>query len=231
LPEINIWFDEDGKLNVANINRESPGRLLVAELMIMANWLMARYLSEKGIPAIFRTQIEPKERLFRNNEGTVYQNWMQRKHLNRFILSPEPELHSGLGLEAYVTASSPIRKFFDLATQRQLRAGLGLEPPYSADEIAHIIQTLEQPMNAVSRIQYRRHRYWLLKYLEEKVGDKEEAIVLYRRKNNTHVLLTEYMLECALPVSMGIEIKPEDIVQVTIQRVDARKDILTLFLS
>lgn len=231
LPEINVWIDEDGSINVSKTNRESPGRLLVAELMIMANWLMARYLSLKGIPAIFRTQAAPKERLFRNNEGTLFQNWMQRKHLNRFILSPEPESHSGLGLEAYVTASSPIRKFFDLATQRQLRAGLGLEPPYNSNEIEHIIQTLGQPMSAVSRMQYQRHRYWLLKYLEDKVGEKEEAIVLSKRRNNYYVLLTGYMLECALPVSMGAEIRPEDIVQVTIQRVDARKDILTVFLS
>jgi len=199
--------------------------------MIMANWLMARYLSSKGIHAIFRTQAGPKERLFRNNEGTLFQNWMQRKHLSRFILSPEPESHSGLGLEAYVTASSPIRKFFDLATQRQLRAGLRLEPPYKTNEIEHIIQTLEQPMRTVSRIQYQRHRYWLLKYLEDKIGEREEAIVLSKRRNNYYVLLTGYMMECALPVSVGIDIKPEDIVQVTIQRVDARKDVLTVFLS
>ena len=231
LPEINVWIDEDGSLNVSKTNRESPGRLLVAELMIMANWLMARYLSSKGIHAIFRTQAGPKERLFRNNEGTLFQNWMQRKHLSRFILNPEPESHSGLGLEAYVTASSPIRKFFDLATQRQLRAGLGLEPPYKTNEIEYIIQTLEQPMRAVSRIQYQRHRYWLLKYLEDKIGEREEAIVLSKRRNNYYVLLTGYMMECALPVSVGIDIKPEDIVQVTIQRVDARKDVLTVFLS
>ena len=231
LPEINVWIDEDGSLNVSKTNRESPGRLLVAELMIMANWLMARYLSSKGIHAIFRTQTEPKKRLFRNNEGTLFQNWMQRKHLSRFILSPEPESHSGLGLEAYVTASSPIRKFFDLATQRQLRAGLGLEPPYKTNEIEHIIQALEQPMRAVSRIQYQRHRYWLLKYLEDKIGEREEAIVLSKRRNNYYVLLTGYMMECALPVSGGTDIKPEDIVQVTIQRVDARKDVLTVFLS
>ena len=91
-PKINVWIDEDGSLNVSKTNRESPGRILVAELMIMANWLMARYLSSKGIPAIFRTQPEPKERLFRNNEGTLFQNWMQRKYLSRFILSPEPEI-------------------------------------------------------------------------------------------------------------------------------------------
>jgi exoribonuclease-2 len=32
--------------------------------MILANSLAARYLSERGLPAIFRSQAEPRERLF-----------------------------------------------------------------------------------------------------------------------------------------------------------------------
>jgi exoribonuclease-2 len=156
---------------------------------------------------------------------------MQRKYLSRFVLSHEPESHAGLGLEAYVTATSPIRKYFDLATQRQIRAILGLEAPYSADEIQRIIQLLEQPTVMVSRIQYARNRYWLLKYLEGKIGQKEKAIVLTKMKKNYLVLLTEYMIECSLPSFAGIQLKPEDVIRVTIQHVDARKDLLAVYLS
>ena len=129
LPEINIWVDQEGIPAVSKINRESPGRMLVAELMIMANWLMARFLTDRQVPAIFRSQPEPRGRLFKNNEGTLYQNWAQRKLLNRFSLGHEARHHSGLGLESYVTATSPIRKYFDLVTQRQIRAVLGLDKP------------------------------------------------------------------------------------------------------
>ena len=231
LPEINIWIDESGKLNLARTNRESPGRLLVAELMIMANWLMAKFLAKNGLSAVYRSQTEPRDRLYQNNNGTLFQNWMQRKLLSRFMLTPEPEPHSGLGLDVYVTASSPIRKYFDLVTQRQIRAALGLEQPYSQDEIRQVIQVLEQPMGAVFRLQFQRQRYWLLKYLEGKIGEREEAIVIAKRKNNYIILLTNYMIECILPVSAGIELKPEDLVRATIQHVDARNDVLTVFLT
>ena len=231
LPEINTWIDESGNLNLAKTNRESPGRLLVAELMIMANWLMAKFLAKHGLAAVYRSQTEPRDRLYQNNNGTLFQNWMQRKLLSRFMLSPEPEHHSGLGLDVYVTASSPIRKYFDLVTQRQIRAALGLEPPYSQEEIRHLIQILEQPMGSVFRLQYQRQRYWLLKYLEGKIGDREEAIIIAKRKSNHIILLTNYMIECALPASVGIDLKPEDLVQVTIQHVDARNDVLTVFLT
>ncbi len=231
LPEVHVWIGEDGEINVNKINRESPGRLLVSEFMIMANWLMASFLAERNLPAIYRSQPKPKERLFKGYEESLFQNMMQRRLLNRFRLSSEPEHHSGLGLDAYVTATSPIRKFCDLITQRQIRAAHDLETPYSTEDIDRIIQLLEQPMANVSRIQHRRLRYWLLKYLEKRVGQKEEAIVLARRRNSYQVLVPEYMIECDLPLTSGFELKPKDLIQVTIQRVNARKDVLSVFMG
>lgn len=231
LPEIHIWIGDDGRINVNRINRESPGRRLVAETMIMANWLMAKFLAENGLPAIYRSQPKPRERLYKGEEGTLFQNHMQRRLLNRFVLGSKPESHSGLGLDAYVTATSPIRKYFDLITQRQIRARLGLEEPYSSEEIDRMILMLEQPMSRVFMVQRSRNRYWLLKYLEGRVGTKEEAIVLTRRRNAYQILLKEYMIECDLPLATGINLKPEDLIQVTIQQVDARRDRLSVFMG
>jgi exoribonuclease-2 len=86
-------------------------------------------------------------------------------------------------------------------------------------------------MSQVGRVQYTRHRYWLLKYLESQIGQKEEAIVLNRTRRNYQILLTQYMLECDLPISSGIELKPEDLIQITVQRVNARKDVLQVAIG
>jgi len=231
VPEINVWLADNGSITVNKINRESPGRMLVSELMILANRLVAKYLAENNMPAIFRSQPAPRERLYRGDGGTLYQNWMQRRFLSRFVLGHHPAKHSGLGLDAYVTATSPIRKYFDLVTQRQIRAVLGLEQPYTSEEIERIIQLLELPMGNVARIQNGRHRYWLLKYLEQYVGRKEEAIVLIKRRNNYQILLSDYMIECELPISGSFELKPEDLVQVAIQNVRARKDQIVVYLG
>lgn len=231
LPEVNVWLNEEGEPVVTRTNRESPGRMLVSEIMILTNWLKAKFLAQQGLPAIFRSQPGPKDRLYRRNEGSVFQNWMQRKLLSRFVLSTKPDPHSGLGLDAYITATSPIRKYFDLLTQRQLRAAMGLEKPYTEQDVSQIIQKLENPMGCVARLQFRRNRYWLLKYLESHIGKKEEAIMLSKRRNGYQILLTEYMIECMLPVSGGVNLKPEDLVQVTIQHVNARKDILAVYLG
>ncbi len=231
LPDINVWVDENNEVTVNRVNRESPGRMLVSEIMIMANWLMAKFLAQHNAPAIYRSQTAPRERLYRGTEGSLFQNCMQRRLLSRFVLNPEPEHHSGLGLDAYVTSTSPIRKYFDLATQRQIRAVLGLEAPYTMKEIDNIIQVLEQPMSCVSKLQFNRHRYWMLKYLEKRIGQKEEAVVLYKKRNTCQILISEYMIECDLPLSGGIDLKPEDLIQITIQHANARKNVLSVFMG
>jgi len=231
LPEINIWLGEGGEVNLGRVNRDSPSRLLVSELMILGNWLMARKLAEHAMPAVFRSQTEPRVRLYEGDEGSPFQNWMQRRHLSRFLLGHAPEKHAGLGLDMYVTATSPIRKYVDLVTQRQLRALLGLEAAYSAEEIDAIIQQLELPMSQVARVQFLRHRYWLLKHLAKQAGQKLEATVLMKRRMGVQVLLNDYMIECDLPTPPALDLKPEDLIQVTIQRVNPRDDEIVLSLG
>jgi exoribonuclease II len=228
LPETNIWLQPDGTPAVSVTNRESPGRMLVSEFMILANELAARLLTQSSLPAIFRCQAEPRERLFDRNGGTLFQNWMQRKQINRFILSSVPERHAGLGLPGYITATSPIRKFSDLVNQRQLRAAAGLETPYSQEQIDYCIASSAEPLSDVGRIQFRRQRYWLLKYLQNRIGQKEEALVLFKRREGYVVLLTSYMLECPLSGAEGITLRPEDLIQVTLQHVNARNDVITV---
>jgi len=232
IPETNIRVFENGDISLRKMDRESPGRMFISEMMIMANWLMARFLADHNMPAIFRGQPEPKARLYsQKKESTLFQNWMQRRMLNRVIIAPHPASHSGLGLDKYVTATSPIRKYFDLVTQRQIRACFDMEAPYSNDEIENMLQFLKQPLMNAGQVQMRRNRYWLLKYLEKHIGAKEEAIVLNKLRDKYIILLTTYLVECKLLSASHWNLKPQDLVRVTITHVDARRDVLNVDLS
>jgi exoribonuclease-2 len=197
----------------------------------MANWIMARFLNKHNMPAIFRSQPAPKNRVIKNGNGTLFENCLQRKYLSRGLIGLTPDYHSGLGLDAYVTSTSPIRKYFDLVTQRQIRSALGLEEPYPESDISRIINTLEQTLQNVAKLQFTRHRYWLLKHLEGKTGTKEEAIVIDSRKDSYLVLLTEYMIECGLTQSSGMNLKPGDLISVIIQHANARNDALSIYVG
>ena len=76
---------------------------------------------------------------------------------------------------------------------------------------------------------FQQHR---LKWIDlNAVMQKEEAIVLIRRRNSFQILLTDYMLECDLPMTGFLDLKPEDLIQVTIQNVSARKDLVSLTIG
>jgi len=231
LPEMSVWINNKKDISVTLINRESPGRLMVSECMILANWLAGRFFREQGQSTIYRAQLEPRGRLIDERGGTLYQNWMQRRLLSRVILGLEAEPHAGLGLDVYVTLTSPLRKYFDLATQRQLRGLLGLGDLYSDEDLRFIIQAVEQPMSYINVLQKERVRYWILKYLERHVGQKEEALVLEERHQRYVVLLTNYMIECSLPLNSGTDLKPEDTILVKIERVSARSNTIGLSLA
>ncbi|MBF0202393.1 MAG: RNB domain-containing ribonuclease [Desulfamplus sp.] len=230
LPEVNLWVEESGEIGISRIDRENPSRMLISELMILANSLMAEFLTKNGTPAIFRSQPDPKQRLFHGIEPSLFLNCMQRRHLNRAVIGTRAEHHSGLGVNAYVTATSPIRRYYDLLTQRQIRGLLGYEPPYSEDDLKKILQTVETPVGNTGRAQFLRRRYWLLKYLEGMKGNTEEAIVLDARRDSFTLLLKEYMLEWRIPSSGGLNLRPGDMVTVTIQHADARRDQLSLMM-
>jgi exoribonuclease-2 len=231
LPEISIQIDKNAVPGVTRVEREMPSRLLISEIMILANSVVAGFLKAHDMPAVFRSQPPPRERLYQGDGGSLFQNWMQRKLLSRFVLGARGERHDGLGLDAYVTATSPIRKYFDLITQRQIRAVLGLESPYSEEEILALLQRLERPMGYVPKLQFSRNRYWLLKHLATRIGEKEEAIVLSKRKGGYQILIPTFMIECFMPHTGGTKLKPEDYIQITFQQVNARRDDVTVFMG
>jgi exoribonuclease-2 len=89
---------------------------------------------------------------------------------------------------------------------------------------------LDTPISNVGKIQFNRRKYWLLKYLESRIGEKTPGLVLERRRNSFTVLLTDYMLEYSLPAS-GLKLKPQDTITMVIQHANARKDSFSVYIS
>ncbi len=228
LPEINIWIEETGEIKLVKVDRENPARMLISEFMILANSLMAEFLADNDVPAAFRSQVEPRERLFKGMEISLFLNSMQRRKLSRAVVSSSPAPHSGLGVKAYVTATSPIRKYYDLLTHRQIRGILGYEPACSGNDVDQILQNLMVPVTNANKLQAMRKRYWILKYLETVKGREFEALVLEVHRDFCMVLLMDFMLDAKLP-SSGYNMMPGDLITVTVQHVNARRDQVSLF--
>ncbi|HUO04183.1 MAG TPA: ribonuclease catalytic domain-containing protein [Candidatus Binataceae bacterium] len=146
----------NGEIDIHILDTSSPARLLVAEMMILSNFVAARYAAENRIPIIYRVQPQ---------SGDDFAAQRPR-------LSLHPEFHAGIGLEYYAQVSSPIRRYADLVLQRQLLAALSGTgtSAYSEDELLSVLAGAENAEAAGRDLERRAKRYWILRHLERTAG-------------------------------------------------------------
>jgi exoribonuclease II len=227
-PEVEVRVTPEGRIVLERSEGRSIAHLLVSEAMILAGALAARLGTERGVPLIYRRQPPPAGPMPDVAAATdpLIAGRRIRMALRRGEAGLQPGPHFALGLPAYAQVTSPLRRYQDLATHRQLAAVLGGEPlPYDGEALQRIAAITEQAEGEGRRAERASERYWLLKYLELRTGEVVEAIVVETRPRAV-VLLTETLLEEPVPsLAGGAE---GDRVPLRVARVNPRADILTL---
>jgi len=209
-------------------DRESPSQKMVAEFMILANMLAALFLRERGIPAVYRGQMEPRERIPPMEHFDVLQAYRLRRVMNRVEIGTRPLRHAGIGAEAYLTLTSPIRRFYDLLVEHQILGSLRGTPILSQEEVEEIITRVGPILSKVGLVEELTEQYWIKRYLEKKIGSTTTAVVLDRWPNRYLIYLEEYLLEVDMPAIPGREFIPGDQVLVRIEKSNARQGILKI---
>jgi exoribonuclease-2 len=145
-----------GRVSIEQRRRGTPVDTLVSELMIHVNSTWGRWLAERGYDAIYRNQKGGKTRM-----------------------EVIPAAHEWLGVSHYAWSSSPLRRFTDLANQRQLVAALaGAEPAYTRDELTAAAREFDIAYEAYAEHQRALERYWCLRYIvQEGLETAEGAII------------------------------------------------------
>jgi exoribonuclease II len=219
-PELKIHV-EGGEIDIQKINPNSRSRFLVSEMMILANGLAADFASLNSLPVIYRTQ-EPRDAVAVEEtpqlEALAFEKL--RKTFKRSRLSLTPGLHSGLGLSAYTQASSPIRRYADLITQRQFTAMLKGEPlPHGREELLQILTTAETVEQEIRAIEDRSTNYWLLEYLSR--HKKDEMLPAIAIDGKGAIELEDYYLRAKLATPRKLQ--PGQTIGVQIESIDPSK--------
>lgn len=201
-PDVNIHVDSSGKVNVSLGQTDTPARTIISEMMILANTEAARFVADRMAPGLFRSQGKITRRIVQGDDDDLYLNTLQRKHLPRSELSTEAKSHSGLGVSFYTTVTSPIRRLLDLVMQHQInnlvrRKSLCFTLEMCKDFTSVITRTLATANN----VKQQRHRYWLLKYLEERKNNYMEALVVESGPKRVNLLLTDILMDIDLPAT------------------------------
>ena len=182
--EMVIKVTSPTKIDVRVVARNTPARDLVSEMMVLCNSLMADFCKVREIPASYRSQSAPDVsdlELF-DEDGILrplarLQRYRLMRRFAPAVISVTPTPHVGLGVDAYIQATSPLRRYPDLVMQRQISHFLAVgEPVYSSDDISSVAKRAEVQMRELSRIEEARRRYWFLKYLMlTRLGAADEA--------------------------------------------------------
>jgi exoribonuclease-2 len=210
---------------------DSISRQLVAEMMILAGEVAARYGQVHNIPLPFRGQpqpeLPPEEELIQLPAGFV-RSCAMRRCMPKSEMSTTPLRHAGLGLDTYTQATSPIRRYSDLLTHFQLKAHLrGEVLPFSAEQLKEVMMTVATTTQEVTMVERQSNRYYALEYLRRHLDKPWHITVLMwlREDSNLALILLED-LGLQLPMIFRRSIKLGEQLLVKVSHSDPQKDMI-----
>ncbi len=164
-----------GEIQMQRVDNLSPARFLVEELMILYNRMMAEQASSRDLPLIFRNIAQYPE--YSEDEDTPAPGIQA-------YLATEGKYHPGIGSQAYLHATSPIRRFTDIVNQAQFESLLtGSDQPYERGQLEDLIPAIEKRLAYLRGVAHRSERYWLLRFLRDKyLNFPLDAVLLKRLK-------------------------------------------------
>ncbi len=229
LPEVQITVGPDGLVQPYLLDQNSPSRMIIAEFMILFNWLAGEFCKQQGIAALYRTQPPPSELVEQGPHPFIYYVFQQRRKLHPLLIDTHPAPHSTLGLEVYSQVSSPIRRYLDLAVQRQIRAHLmGQPPPYSEEGLEKIRMETEPVLRELARIKRARIRYWLLKFFAQNLGKAFPAVVLDELNTKYRVVLSQFLITTEIRKQQAPALRAGQEILVQVVKADPWNDALVV---
>ena len=152
----------DGALSLQLVE-PSPARLMVSEAMLLMGAVVAEFGCQHELALPFRSQppaeLPSQAELDQLPEGAARDAAIKRC-LSRGVQGTQPMAHFSLGLSAYVQATSPIRRYADLVSHRQIIAQLENTTPLSEPEMGELIDDLDDPLRQSIQISREDQRHW-----------------------------------------------------------------------
>ncbi len=216
---------------IIEVLEDSPARQMVAEMMILAGEVAARYGQVHDLAIPFRSQPQPElpseQELIQLPTGWVRDSAI-RRCMPRSEVGLTPGRHATLGLDSYSQVTSPIRRYLDLLVHFQLKAHLRGDPlPFSPMEVTELAQGVSSAAYEATLVERQTKRYWALEYLRRHQDQVWDVMLLrwLREDEGLGLIMVEDLgLELGMrldrPVALGERF------QVRVSHASPRQDII-----
>jgi len=223
---------DDPERSELEITEPSSSRLMVAEAMILAGAVIGAHGRHSGLALPFRSQqaseLPAASDLDALPPGPVRHAAIKRC-LNRGHMGVSAAAHFSLGLDAYVQATSPIRRYGDLLVQRQLAAQLAGAMPLDADALGQLLSEIEAPIRQGLQISREDQRHWQQVWFEQNPQPEWQGLFLrWLRPQDQLGLVHLEDLALELPCHCPPRSEPADRLLVRVREVDSLRDQLRL---
>ena len=208
LPEVAISLNDDGSAKEAHLVSHDESHQVIEEFMLAANEAVARRLSQAEIPFLRRAHPEPDpqkladlavfvsevgfnvadpqnrfelQRLLRESSGHPEEHavhYALLRSMKQAQYTPENIAHYALASKDYSHFTSPIRRYPDLVSHRQLLDIIRGRKPFSDfDELANIGEECTATERKAAKAERELVKLKILLYLQNHVGEVFEAII------------------------------------------------------
>ncbi len=227
------YIKVDGEAVSIQVLHHSQSRTLVAEMMILAGEVAARYGEAHGLPLPFRHQpqpdLPPEEELLQLLPGLV-RDCAIRRCMPKSEVSTTPNRHASLGLDRYCQVTSPIRRYADLIAHFQLKAHLRGDPlPFSEADLNTLLASITTIAQEASWVERQTNRYWSLEFLRRHADQVWSALILrWLRDNDNLALILLEDLGLELVMRLPTSLRLGDRIGVKVASVNPRSDMIQL---
>ena len=192
LPNVNVKLQD----NMVEISPQtpSPSRELVAEIMVMAGRSIAQFAIENDIVMPYTAQHKgdfSQQTLDNKNTLTLSASFKAIKCFKRSIISTQPLPHYGLGLDAYLRVTSPLRRYLDLLAHQQLSNFVLGKPTLNQQKVKEIIAITNATIPDISKTTRASNEHYKCLYLMQNPQWQGEAVVVDTRGGKALFLIPE----------------------------------------
>lgn len=215
LPEVRIRV-KDEHISIVAING-IDSRNVVSEFMLLAGECAACFCIENNIPIPFATQQPPDAKGSPENNLASMFVWRRKFKRGETKYSPEP--HSGLGLNCYTRATSPLRRYADLVVHQQIRSFLLEEDLMEEEDILMKVSPAIDAMRKLTICERASNLHWKLIYIKRNSDKVYTGTYVEKKDKGTGLFLIEDLaLEAIVSMAEFPELNQK--VELVVKKVD-----------
>ena len=183
---------------------------LVSEAMILMGFVISDFLNNRNIAAPYRSQkinCDANDILLRNSNSLIKYSIL-KQYIGKSYVSIKAGKHETLGLDSYIQATSPLRRYSDLLVQRQLYLFFNNKKTLPEDTINLIIENIKLKQIENNNIIKENRIFFLRKYFNIN-NESLHKIIFIRwvnhKKNIALVFFPELYLETLINLYISID--------------------------